>query len=149
MDFWTPPRFLTFEASKTQYSKAVLGNGLDYSTITKARSPRSQNMPPPPSKIRVTQKECGKRSSITFSPFSGRFRSLFGHFFWCFCHFFARLLLPDSFCGRVKKRKLYYRLDASDVELFRTYKIEVYPTGRWDYISNAKNEKGKCKCNDF
>ena len=40
-----------------------------------------------------------------FFSFSGRFWSLFGHFFWRFCHFFrhffARLLLPDSFCGRV------------------------------------------------
>ena len=40
-----------------------------------------------------------------FFSFSGRFRSLFGHFFWRFCHFFrhffAKLLLPDSFCGRV------------------------------------------------
>ena len=38
---------------------------------------------------------------------SGHFRSLFGYFFWRFCHFFrhflARLLLPDSFCGTVKK----------------------------------------------
>ena len=56
--------------------------------------------------FRVLQKECGKRSSITFFSFSGRFRSLFGHFFWCFCHFFrhffAKLLLPDSFCGKVR-----------------------------------------------
>ena len=32
-------------------------------------------------------------------------RSLFGLFFWCFCyffhHFFARLLLQDSFCGKL------------------------------------------------
>ena len=40
-----------------------------------------------------------------FFSFSGHFWSLFGHLFWRFCHFFrhffARLLLPDSFCGRV------------------------------------------------
>ena len=41
-----------------------------------------------------------------FFLFSGLFRSLLGHFFWCFCQFFrplfAKLLLPDSFCGRVR-----------------------------------------------
>ena len=55
--------------------------------------------------LRALQTEVGKRSSITFL----RFRNSFGHFavmfFSCFCHlfrrFFAKLLLPDSFCGRV------------------------------------------------
>ena len=58
-------------------------------------------------KIRVLQKELGKRSSITFF----RFRDSFGHFLVTFSDasvtffvtFFAKLLLPDSFCGRVKK----------------------------------------------
>ena len=53
----------------------------------------------------VPQKECGKRSSITFF----RFRDTFGHFsvtfpdasVTFFVTFFAKLLLPDSFCGRV------------------------------------------------
>ena len=45
----------------------------------------------------------GVRSLFSFS---GHFRSLFGHLFRHFCHFFryffAKLLLPDSFCGRVR-----------------------------------------------
>ena len=55
--------------------------------------------------FRVPQKECGKRSSITFF----RFRDAFGHFSVTFSDasvtffvtFFAELLLPDSFCGKV------------------------------------------------
>ena len=55
--------------------------------------------------LSVPQKEAGKRSSITFF----RFRDSFGHFLVTFseasvtffCHFFAKLLLPDSFCSRV------------------------------------------------
>ena len=54
----------------------------------------------------MPQKECGKRSSITFF----RFRDAFGHFSVTFSdasvtffrHFFAKLLLPNSFCGRVR-----------------------------------------------
>ena len=52
----------------------------------------------------MPQKECDKRSSITFF----HFRDTFGHFsafsdasVTFFVTFFARLLLPDSFCGRV------------------------------------------------
>ena len=60
--------------------------------------------------LRVPQKECGKRSSITFSVFgtlSVTFRSLFlmllSLFSSLFCRTpFAGLLLPDSFCGRVR-----------------------------------------------
>ena len=48
----------------------------------------------------------GRQKEFDHFSFSGLFRSLFGHFFWCFCHFFrhvfAKLLLPDSFCGRVR-----------------------------------------------
>ena len=44
-----------------------------------------------------------------FFSFSGRFRSLFGHFFWCFCHFF-RHFLPNSFCRSPLRQgvKIYY-----------------------------------------
>ena len=53
----------------------------------------------------MPQRECGKRSSIIFFVF----RDAFGHFSVTFSdasvtffrHFFAELLLPDSFCGRV------------------------------------------------
>ena len=52
--------------------------------------------------FKVPQKEGGKISSIKFS-FSGHFRSLFGHLFLMllslFSSLFAKLLLPDSFCG--------------------------------------------------
>ena len=57
--------------------------------------------------LRVPQKECGKRSSITFF----RFRDAFGHFSVTFSDAFVtfsslfcqtKLLLPDSFCGRVR-----------------------------------------------
>ena len=55
-------------------------------------------------KLRVPQKEVGKRGSISFFCF----RDSFTHFLVTFSdasvpfsrHFFARLLLPDSFCGR-------------------------------------------------
>ena len=55
--------------------------------------------------FKVPQKEVGKRSSITFFCF----RDSFGHFWVTFSDapvtffvtFFAKLLLPDSFCGRV------------------------------------------------
>ena len=54
-----------------------------------------------PSDFQGVAKEVGKRSSITLF----YFRSLFGHFFLArlslFCHFSARLVLPDSFCGRM------------------------------------------------
>ena len=57
--------------------------------------------------IRVPQKEVGKRSSITFFRFRGAFgvtfRSLFLLLLSLFSSLFrAKLLLPDSFCGRVK-----------------------------------------------
>ena len=39
-----------------------------------------------------------KKEFDHFFPFSGFFRSLFGHCFWCFCHF-CRLFLPNSFAG--------------------------------------------------
>ena len=59
--------------------------------------------------IRAPQKEVGKRSSITFI----HFRSLFGHFSDASVTFFvtpfARLLLPDSFCGKVNGRPLQNR----------------------------------------
>ena len=50
--------------------------------------------------LRVPPKEVGKRSSVTFL-FSGLFRSPFGHFFWCFCHFFRRFFakLLDKLAG--------------------------------------------------
>ena len=46
-------------------------------------------------------KEVGKGSSTTFSSFLVTFWSLFLTLLSLFCDFFARLLLPDSFCGRV------------------------------------------------
>ena len=61
---------------------------------------------------------CRKRSAAkgvrSLFSFSGLFRSLFGHFFWCFCHFFrhffGKLLLPDSFGGNVMKSPLNRKL---------------------------------------
>ena len=47
--------------------------------------------------LRVPQKECGKRSSITFF----RFRDAFGHFSVTFSDAFVTFFvtfLPDSFC---------------------------------------------------
>ena len=50
-----------------------------------------------PLRFRVPQKECGKRSSITFF----RFRDAFGHFSVTFCDAFVTFFvtfLQDSFC---------------------------------------------------
>ena len=55
-----------------------------------------------PGVLRVSHKEVGKTNSIIYT-FSGLFRSLFGHFLVIFFrHVFAKLLLLDSFRGRVK-----------------------------------------------
>ena len=54
--------------------------------------------------FRVPQKECGKRSSITFF----RFRDAFGHFSVTFSDAFVTFFvtfLPDSFCGRPNERE--------------------------------------------
>ena len=54
--------------------------------------------------FRVPQKEVGKRSSITsfvFGTLSVTFLDNFLMLVSLFCHFFAKLLLPDSSCGRV------------------------------------------------
>ena len=68
-----------------------------------------------------------------FFSFSGRFRSLFGHFFWCFCHFFrhffAKLLLPDSFCVRVSNDFEKNGKQKSCI-LFQGKGLETKPPGR-------------------
>ena len=53
----------------------------------------------------MPQKECGKRVRsllFIFGTLSVTFWSLFLMLCHFFRHFFAKLLLPDSFCGRVK-----------------------------------------------
>ena len=56
--------------------------------------------------VRVPQKECGKRSSITFFHFRDAFVSLFGHFFLTLLSLFSSLFCQTPFartpfCGRV------------------------------------------------
>ena len=83
---------------------------------------------------------CKRRSAKGVRLFSGLFRLLFGHFFWCFCHFFhhffAKLLLPDSFCGRVISR-LYL---TSKARLFKFSGL-IYRGNFSSYISNSKTFK--------
>ena len=74
---------------------------------------------------------CRKRRSAkgvrSLFSFSELFRSLFGHLFCDFFrHFFAKLLLPDSFCGRVKSRNrlpFFYRKQESRGFLGKNLKL--------------------------
>ena len=64
---------------------------------------------------------------------AGHFWSLFGHFFWCFCnffrHFFAKLLLPDSFCGRVNFAP-GLKFQATNLRLKLAIEIESFKRAR-------------------
>ena len=100
----------------------------------------------------MPQKEVGKRSSITFFAFgtvSVTFWSLFLTLYPFFRHFFARLLLPDSFCGRVNKSHADHHFFANgmlgsqhpspNVKTFCKFEAQI-----WLEIITSRDAKSAC-----
>ena len=104
---------------------------------------RSRNL-----KFRVPQKECGKRSSITFFVFgtlSVTFRSLFLTLLSLFSSLFAKLLFPDSFCSRARNRRALCKIAAeSPLNLLRR-NVEI----AMEIASDLGNKDSQKKTSSF